>query len=119
MSTRFKLKKGVRDSLLATFDTTNLPSASLTGLTIEWYVKRTLSQSSYDITKTSATGSEIEILDPSAGTVYVYVYPQDTQNLPPGDYFWAFKLYTPDSSVVAISPDESHGDLILLNSAFL
>jgi len=63
MSTRFYLKKGVKDSLLATFDTTNLPSQSLTGLTIDWYVKRTLTQSGYDIVKTSATGSQMEILD--------------------------------------------------------
>jgi hypothetical protein len=116
-TTRFKVKRGARDTLLATFDTTNLPSGSLSNLTIEWFVKRNTSQSSYDIYKTSTTSAQISVLNATAGTVNVYLLPADTQNLQTGSYYWAFKLSSVALSVDQITPDTTHGDLIILDSA--
>ena len=115
MSTRFKLKKGAQEDLTVTFDTTNLPSGSLTNLTILWYVKRTLSQPSIDIFKTSTSGS-ISVIDPIIGTTLIHMVQNDTLGLVPGDYIWGFKLYDAGKNVVALSPDQSNGDLILLDS---
>jgi hypothetical protein len=117
--TRFEVKKGVRETLLATFDVTNLPSGSLSGVTIDWYVKRTLGQPSYDIHKVSTSASEIVVVNASLGTVNVYLYPEDTQSLTPGDYYYAFKLTSVALGVLTVSPDTSHGDFVLLNSAYL
>lgn len=115
MSTRFKLKKGAQEDLTVTFDTTNLPSGSLSNLTILWYVKRTLSQPNIDIFKTSASGS-ITVFNPTVGTTFIHMYQNDTVNLPPGDYLWGFKMYDAGKNVVALSPDQSNGDLIILDS---
>jgi hypothetical protein len=114
-ATRFKVKKGAQEDLTVTFDTTNLPSGSLSNLTILWYVKRTLSQPNIDIFKTSASGS-ITVADPIIGTTYIHMVQADTINLVPGDYIWGFKLYDAGKNVVALSPDQSNGDLILLDS---
>ena len=115
MSTRFKIKRGAQENLSVTFDTTNLPSGSLSNLTIEWYVKRTLSQPTVNIFKTSASGS-IVVVDPLTGTSYISMVQSDTIGLLPGDYIWGFKLYDASKTVVALSPDQSNGDLIILDS---
>ena len=115
MATRYKVKKGARENLTATFDVTNLPSGSLSSLTIEWYVKRTLSQSTIDIFKTSASGS-IVVTDAALGTIYIALQQTDTSTLVPGDYLWGFKLYDASKTVVALSPDQSNGDLVLLDT---
>ena len=115
MATRFKIKKGAQENLLVTFDTTNLPSGSLSNLTIEWYVKRTLSQPLLDLFKTSSGGA-IEVVDPIVGTTYIHMYQSDTIGLVPGDYLWGFKLYSADKTIIALSPDQSNGDLVILDS---
>jgi hypothetical protein len=115
MATRFKIKRGAQENLTVTFDTSNLPSGSLSNLTIEWYVKRTLSQPGIDIFKTSVSGS-IEVFNPTVGTTYIHMMQADTVNLVPGDYLWGFKMYDASKTVVALSPDQSNGDLVILDS---
>ncbi len=115
MATRFKLKKGAKQDLTVTFDVTNLPSGSLSNLTIEWYVKRTISQSVIDIFKTTASGS-ISVVSAIAGTATIHMEQADTLDLYAGDYLWAFKLYDSSKNLVALSPDDSNGDLVLLDS---
>ena len=96
MAVRYKVKRGTLDSLTAVFDTTNLPSGSLSNLQIDWYVKRDITQPYYDIVKSTTTGAII-VTD--------------------GDYLWAFKLSSTPLNVLTISPDTLQGDLILLDSA--
>jgi hypothetical protein len=115
MSVRYKVKRGAQENLAFTFDVTNLPSGSLANLTIEWYVKRTLSQPTIDLFKTSVSGS-IVVTNSSLGTGYIALVQNDTINKVPGDYLWGFKLYDSSKTVVALSPDQSNGDLVLLDS---
>ena len=114
MATRFKVKRGAQENLTVTFDVTNLPSQTLTGITIEWYVKRTLSQSTVDIFKT--TGSSGISLSSTPGVAYIHLLQADTIGLTPGDYLWGFKLYDASKTIVALSPDQSNGDLVILDS---
>jgi len=117
---RFMVKLGVSETLQATFDTSNLPGQTLTGLTITWFVKKFLSQGVL-IQKVSTDVSQIEIQtpgDPSSpiGVVWVYLTPSDTSGLTSGDYYWAFTLSN-GADIFTISPPTSHGELILLDSA--
>jgi hypothetical protein len=118
-TTRFKVKRGAIDTLLATFDVSNIPSGSLTSVTIEWFVKRNTQQNYYDIYKTSADPAQIRVLDPVAGTVNVYLQRADTQSLQTGCYYWAFALSNPTWSMYQITPSTYHGDLIILDSAVM
>ena len=116
MAVRYKVKRGTLDSLTAVFDTTNLPSGSLSNLQIDWYVKRDITQPYYDIVKSTTTGAII-VTDALNGIINVLLTPADTQSLPAGDYLWAFKLSSTPLNVLTISPDTLQGDLILLDSA--
>jgi hypothetical protein len=118
-TTRFKVKRGAIDTLLATFDTSNLPSGSLNSITIEWFVKRNPQQNYYDIYKTSTDSSQIQVINATAGTVNVYLKKTDTQSLQTGTYYWAFSLTNAPWDLYQITPSTYHGDLIILDSAVL
>ena len=118
-TTRFKVKRGAIDTLLATFDVSTLPSGSLNNVTIEWFVKRNPQQNYYDIYKTSTDTNQIRVLDPAAGTVNVYLTRADTQSLQTGAYYWAFALTNAVWDLYQITPSTYHGDLIILDSAVL
>jgi hypothetical protein len=115
--TRFKVKKGSQATLRVTFDVSELPTDGLSEVKIEWFVKRSLTQSAYDIYKTSDYIDQIEIIDANLGTVDLKLVQENTINLQSGDYYWAFKLTSSALGILSISPTNSHGDFILLDSA--
>ena len=119
MSTRYKVERGTLATLTATFDTTALPSGSLANLNIEWYARRTLTQAYQNIQKATYSGSVAVIsTGPPSGVVNVYLKPADTIPMVPGTYYWSFRLYDTTGTVVdTLSPSDSTGDLIILNSA--
>ena len=118
-NTRFTIKKGVKDTLVTNFDVSELPSTGLIGYTVEWFVKRLLTSSTYNIYKTNLDPTQIFIADAQAGTVFVYLNPEDTNTLAAGDYYFAFRLTAPDGTLITLSPDQANGELILLGSAYL
>jgi len=115
---RFIIKKGSKETLTITFDPTNLPGQSISGCRIDFYLKRSIGQSYTDIYKSTVNGiTEIEII--SATQCNVYIKDTDTSSIQAGDYYWACKITGSISAILAISPDTQHGDLVLLDSAFV
>lgn len=116
-NTRFTFKKGIKDTIIVTFDVSELGEDGITGYTVEWFVKKLLNQGYCNIYKTSEDNAQIVIQDGVNGIVYIFLQPEDTSSLDAGDYYFAFQLTNVDGSLVTISPDLAQGEVILLDSA--
>lgn len=115
--TRYEVKRGAKKTLNATFDVTNLPSGSLSGVVVQWYVRKTKSSVSYDITKTNSYPTQLQVTDANAGTVEIYLQPDDTVSMQPGSYYWSFRLYSDALGLDDITPENADGDLVILDSS--
>jgi len=116
-TTRYEVKRGTKRTLNATFDVSNLPSGSLSGVLVEWFVRRTKTEPSYQLYKTSASGSQIQVTNAPAGVIEIYLTPSDTIGMSPGAYYWTFRLYSDPLGLDEITPDNANGDMIILDSA--
>lgn len=74
-------------------------AVDITGATIIFSVKEDISDTDYEIQKTSAQGSEITITDAGNGIYEVYLIPADTQNMDLGVYEYDSQLTTSASKV--------------------
>lgn len=116
-NTRFTFKRGIKDTLVVTFDVSELGVSGMTGYIVEWFVKKLLNQGYCNIYKTSTDGAQVDIIDPITGLVHVFLLPADTAALAPGDYYFGFQLTNPGGSFITVSPDLANGELIILDSA--
>ena len=116
---RLVTKANVQSVLQIPVDTTQLPSGSLDGHTLEFLVKRTLTQVGYNIYLTG--GLQLLVVNNGAssgqGTVQLTLSLANLTGIQSGDYYWEFRaIQVVSQSVIARPPYTSYGELIILDS---
>ena len=106
------LKQATANSFDVQVDVTYLPSGSIVGFSLDLHVKRSLSQTAYDIYY--PINSVVSVVDYQ--TINISFQPSDTALLQPGDYYWESRLFSASQSVDSRTPYSVYGELFLLQS---
>lgn len=98
---RMKLRRG--DNFNRIFNIIDLSGnvIDLTGWSAKFTVKENItdSQEVAKIIKTSEDAEEIEIMDPEAGKLRIFIDPEDTEELDPKTYFYDLQLQDNDEHI--------------------
>ena len=116
-TSRLETNRGTAESFSLLMDVSSMPSGSIaTASVVSFYVKRTFTQPHWDLVLSSASSSQVQILDPhDPASILVELLPADTQQMVPGDYYWRLKVTAPN--ILQVSPVDRNGSFTVLDNA--
>ena len=84
--------------------------------TVKWQIKKSISGLPLITKQTVDNG--IEIIDAMAGKFQVKLYPEDTRDLPAGEYYHEALLTTPGGEYVTLTNNEFTAGIFLLRDQY-